>query len=158
MYIFTGCCENTKGYRLTNGKCPTKMKIERDVVFKEGSTNDQVRISEEKIEEVMIGSENGEKKRSIESPNVNRRKGEAVQTEIQVSGDNEKESQDENVRIESKTGDLSSKRSERLPKPGKWSSDTYLYYIELTNSGEPKSVEEVLPITENNKWYEAMKR
>ncbi|KAG5881959.1 hypothetical protein JTB14_020523 [Gonioctena quinquepunctata] len=78
----------------------------------------------------MIGSENEEEIRIIESPNDNQQKEEAVQTEIQVSDDNEEESQDKNVQSISKTGDLSSRRSERLPKPRKLSSDMYLYHIE----------------------------
>ncbi|KAG5867531.1 hypothetical protein JTB14_011926 [Gonioctena quinquepunctata] len=134
------------------------MIIARDVVFIEEGTNDQVRISGEKTEEVMIGSENEEEIRIIESPNGNRQKEEAVQTEIQVSDDNEKESQDGNIQSISKTVDVSSRRSERLPKPRKWSSDMYLYHIECTNLDEPKSVEEALSIPGNNKWYEAMKR
>ncbi|KAG5885300.1 hypothetical protein JTB14_002857 [Gonioctena quinquepunctata] len=99
----------------------------------------------------MIGSENEEEIRIIESSNDNRQEEEAVQTEIQVSDDNEEESQDENIQSISKTEDLSSRRSERLPKPRKWSSDMYLYHIEYTNLDEPKSVEEALSNPENNK-------
>ncbi|KAG5872240.1 hypothetical protein JTB14_013472 [Gonioctena quinquepunctata] len=93
------------------------------LLAEEEGTNDQVRISGEKTEEVMIGSENEEEIRIIESPNDNQQKEEAVQTEIQVSDDNEKESQDENIQSISKTVDVSSRRSERLPKPRKWSSN-----------------------------------
>ncbi|KAG5881177.1 hypothetical protein JTB14_013604 [Gonioctena quinquepunctata] len=132
-------------------KCPTEIIIARDVVFIEEGTNDQVRISGEKAKEVMIGSENEEEIRIIETPNDNRQKEEAVQTEIQASDDNDKESQDENIQSISKTVDVSIRRSERLPKPRKWSPDMYLYHIECTNLDEPKSVEEALSIPENNK-------
>ncbi|KAG5869300.1 hypothetical protein JTB14_000924 [Gonioctena quinquepunctata] len=115
-YIFTGYCENNKGYRHINEKCPTEIIIARDVVFIEKRTNDQVRISENKIEGVINESENEEGICIIESPNDNRQQEEAVQTEIWVSDDNEKKSLDKNVQSISKTGDLSSEISERLSK------------------------------------------
>ncbi|KAF6203143.1 hypothetical protein GE061_003559 [Apolygus lucorum] len=155
-YVFTGYCENTKGYRLIDPENPKYIEKARDVIFLE----EEMIGEPDNFDEKPTSKDDGEitiiqVSEVDEDTDPQEETGEEFRLEHDDEEEVDEEQLDEGVNEPQETFEL--RRSSRTPQPRRWPSYMQLYSCKSNEMDEPENYKEVLESSEKEKWIDAMK-